>query len=1008
MKPIIIFGVTFLGFLVGFLITARYNPDLRRQALGGAVIVFWFGLLFFNFSFPEAIFKLAPQLPPNIWRNMVVGLPLVWAVIISSSKVSPGVTWRQAFLFNPSLIAAVLIISLFFLNDYGILDGPNFIYACSIAMTAMSLTVVKAMFWRKQHPVYPNLYRKIMNQPESVQKTAVKYPPAAGGIEVKSLEEILTGHKDLLHNINLTTETAVFETRYLPAIERYAQLVHLLPASENDHHRDVGGLLHHGLEVGYHTMAFGRDSMYGKELGIDKPPARERWLFACFAAGLCHDLGKVADDVLVSTDGGLVWSPDAARLMEWAAKNQVKKYYVDWQGDRHKVHESFTASMLGKVLTDEDREYISQFDKELSKQVIMALSPSSIGEASPIRPYNIRDMVQKADQQSVKEDKKKSRTPADLGLERPTPLIRHYHDGIQRLLKAGRWRINENGAAAWVMGPDRGLYLVWPRCGMELYESLRDEGVVGSPAAPEVIADILAENDLLVPAAPGDYYWHIKPADMDGPALTVLRINPKFASNFVNPFPSSLGGLVQTDAGESTWTYVEAGGLPAQAAVSSSEKIIPLHPDPETGMEKADLERVMGEDMNVPGNPGPGAGKAPMELPISPEMSGRPVDEKASSWLPNIITVFFHMCLVAAIGGVILVYMKNQVDPEIPYKLAFWMMMGHAMDTGLFVKIFVLGLIAFGIGIYHQGARKKIKQEEQKAAEILSEGQEILASAKQEAMDISADARREGSEIKKTATAEAADIRMAAKEEAAGIREQATQEARQEAEGIIKQAEADAAEIDSKAKQKAGDLSSYFQAKAKNMGITPAEWNEVLTIKEKTEEKSTEIIAQAREQAAGIIAQAREQAQEEKAALLAQAQTLARKESQETLDDARAKAADIIGQALMSMKEQDEQMPAGQQAQEDQHDPEDLPEEEPSPDKVMDDQLADQVPALEGKILGILSEEHDMKKRDLERKVNKSRYERHWELAISNLLTSGKIIYDPDSNIYRCQHDLFQ
>jgi hypothetical protein len=50
-------------------------------------------------------------------------------------------------------------------------------------------------------------------------------------------------------------------------------------------------------------------------------------------------------------------------------------------------------------------------------------------------PYNIKAMLKEADRRSVQEDKKKSRTPADLGLERPKPMIRHYWDGMRRMLK---------------------------------------------------------------------------------------------------------------------------------------------------------------------------------------------------------------------------------------------------------------------------------------------------------------------------------------------------------------------------------------------------------------------------------------------------------------------------------------------------------------------------------------------------------------------------------------------
>jgi conjugal transfer pilus assembly protein TraI len=129
----------------------------------------------------------------------------------------------------------------------------------------------------------------------------------------------------------LNTETGeVFEKRYWPAIERYAEIVHLLPASADDHHRERGGLLFHGLEVGYLTLKSARASLYGKDMGERKQAGRERWMFACFIAGLCHDLGKVASDVEVQSGTGKpgsYWLPDTMSLLDWATKQGLTKYY---------------------------------------------------------------------------------------------------------------------------------------------------------------------------------------------------------------------------------------------------------------------------------------------------------------------------------------------------------------------------------------------------------------------------------------------------------------------------------------------------------------------------------------------------------------------------------------------------------------------------------------------------------------------------------------------------------
>lgn len=336
------------------------------------------------------------------------------------------------------------------------------------------------------------MYRKLLNQPQPVQQAGVQYPPAASGpgIEVKSLEEILAPQMELIKLIDMTTETAnVFESRYWPAIERYAQTVHLLPASDCDHHEGQAGLLHHGLEVGLYAMQHGRHGLYGMKMGIQKRDGRERRLFACFMAGLCHDLGRVVTDVQVTSGtGGLVWSPFVERLANWAAHNRVSKYYVDCQPNRYKLHVNVTPKILNKVMTDQDCKYIAEIDKGLFNEMMLAFGPlagPSNVVARSIGSSDIRAMVQKADCRSVEEDKKKSRTPADLGMERPAPMAHHFTDGMRRSTTRGYgpgWPSGIAGSrriGVWGIG-GRSSVTPW-ESRRNLHPPLRKQGVYTAP-----------------------------------------------------------------------------------------------------------------------------------------------------------------------------------------------------------------------------------------------------------------------------------------------------------------------------------------------------------------------------------------------------------------------------------------------------------------------------------------------------------------------------------------------
>ena len=49
----------------------------------------------------------------------------------------------------------------------------------------------------------------------------------------------------------------------MPILIKYAEYIHLLPASESHHHRGAGGLFRHSLEVGFHAALMAGDVEFG-------------------------------------------------------------------------------------------------------------------------------------------------------------------------------------------------------------------------------------------------------------------------------------------------------------------------------------------------------------------------------------------------------------------------------------------------------------------------------------------------------------------------------------------------------------------------------------------------------------------------------------------------------------------------------------------------------------------------------------------------------------------------
>jgi F0F1-type ATP synthase membrane subunit b/b' len=283
-------------------------------------------------------------------------------------------------------------------------------------------------------------------------------------------------------------------------------------------------------------------------------------------------------------------------------------------------------------------------------------------------------------------------------------------------------------------------------------------------------------------------------------------------------------------------------------------------------------------------------------------------------------------------------------------------------------------IISFGIlGIIWQYCEFIDKRK--RGEEYLKNSEEALAQARQRAAEIEADGRRRAGEIEEEAKAKT-------EEDTAKILKKAEDDGKAEAARIV-----------SNARQKSKDLSSYFEAKAKELGITPAEWDEVLSIKEKTQAECDEKLAQAQAEADTKLKE-----------LLAQAQAKAAQLIEKELEKAKVEAANIVIKAMKDADqiEQGQEIPENEEPQEETQVDGGQPSQKDLPGMEDPDHTAKQVAALEEKILGILSSQGEMTKRELERRAAKYYYgQQLWDLVMDNLINDDKITYNQENKTYR-------
>lgn len=318
-----------------------------------------------------------------------------------------------------------------------------------------------------------------------------RYPPFAEGLPYATGIELLATQKELINKIKQTIglNDKEFATVVEPVLLRYAEYVHLLPASENHHHRGAGGLLHHGLEVAYYSAKAALGVLFTQEgTPRQRRNGEPRWRVAACFGGLFHDIGKPITDVTVTDRNGTkIWNPHTDTLCEWLQKNEIDRYFLHWSNGRHKRHERFAMQAIDKLLPKKTKEYLFvDGRKEIYEEMCDAILDVAVNPRGVIGK-----IVGTADSASTQKDLKQNRISTEssgLGV----PVERYIIDAMQRLVKS-KWKsFNTLESPVWIL--DSGVFIQWQKAVTDINELLAKDAIAGVPKVPNALADILIER----------------------------------------------------------------------------------------------------------------------------------------------------------------------------------------------------------------------------------------------------------------------------------------------------------------------------------------------------------------------------------------------------------------------------------------------------------------------------------------------------------------------------------
>lgn len=328
------------------------------------------------------------------------------------------------------------------------------------------------------------------------------YPPREKGISFESPSLLVETHSSLINQLRRFAAVGKdFDPLFLDAIQRYAAVVHLLPASESHHHRLMGGLLHHGIHAGLIAFRLSEDVDFSSnhsslELRRVQEP---KYRFACFLAALCHDLGKVVSDIEVHNhDATLRWNAYSETLTAWGDRHALDKYFISWLPTRkNNRHIRFNSSIAPLVISPHAMAYLSEYGPEIQAELMAALN----GDATSA----IYRISSKADSLSVAEDLRTHRIMTghmSVGIS----LAEHIVSKLSQLIRSND--ISLKPADGLVFNISDQIYLAWPIVAEKIIASLKNDGISGIPSRPEVIADVLLEHGLAdKPESKGRYFY---------------------------------------------------------------------------------------------------------------------------------------------------------------------------------------------------------------------------------------------------------------------------------------------------------------------------------------------------------------------------------------------------------------------------------------------------------------------------------------------------------------------
>ncbi|WP_191488082.1 MobH family relaxase [Pseudomonas sp. FEN] len=423
------------------------------------------------------------------------------------------------------------------------------------------------MFWRF-------LLKKVVDH-EPTRKTG-----ASDYLTPQTASELLSTprRRKLLDHIWKHTSLShrQFADLYLHPIERYAELVQQLPASENHHHAYPGGMLDHGLEIVAFALKIRQSHLLPMGASPETQAAQtEAWTATLAYAALLHDIGKIAVDVEVQLDNGAVWHP-------WHGPISRAYRFRYLKGHPYRLHSAATGLLFRQVLPPSILDWLSTYPEPWS-----ALVYALAGQYE--HAGTLGELVSQADQASVAQEL--GGNPARALAAPKSSLQRQLIEGLRYLVNE-QLKLNQPRASdGWLT--DDSVWLVSKTVADKLRAHLLSQGAEGIPSSNATLFNVLQDNAIIQVNVEGKAIWTATvQSGKWKKTLTFLKVSPALLWE-EGKRPPVFSGTITVE------TTIETTGQPRDTPAvdrSSPEQAWPWDAEPDWMQDSAQARFTLDEE----------------------------------------------------------------------------------------------------------------------------------------------------------------------------------------------------------------------------------------------------------------------------------------------------------------------------------------------------------------------------------------------------------------------------